>query len=306
MIRQIKEEILKHGDRAEIVSIKCLEDIKKEIENLNKNNPLNSYQKYITEDFYMLDLPKVDFDIRSIIIVASPSPAMVKVNFNWKEKKKFLILPSTYMDNVSTPVAIEEYLNKFLKPKGYNIKNASKLPKKLLAVKSGLGLYGRNNLCYVEGKGSFVNLILFFSDVPCKENNLQEIGQMDLCKSCKACLSSCPTSAIREDRFLIDNERCLTYFNEGGGEFPGWIDESSHNCIYGCMRCQNICPKNKQYLNNIVEPVEFTEEEVLQLLEGKSAEGFSDKLIEKLELLNMIGYLEALPRNLKILLDREG
>lgn len=303
MIELIKEEILKHGDRAEIVPIKCLESIRQDIENIKNSGFLNGYQKYITEELYMLDLPHCDFEIRSIIIVASPSP-MGKVFFNWKGKKTPLMLPATYIDKETASSDIEQYLNKFLSQRGYNIQYASRLPRKLLAVRSGLGRYGRNNLCYVEGMGSFLNLALYFSDVPCTEESLHEIGQMDLCENCKACFNNCPTSAITNERFLIDNERCLTYFNEGNGDFPDWIDPSAHNCIYGCLRCQNVCPKNKEYLNNIVDSVEFTEEEVQLLLEGKPCSEFPEKLIQKLKELDMFDYLGALPRNLKILLNR--
>jgi epoxyqueuosine reductase len=104
-------------------------------------------------------------------------------------------------------------------------------------------------------------------------------------------------------RFLIDNERCLTYFNEAGGEweYPGWIDPSMHHTLYGCLRCQIVCPANRPYVNNEMEPVEFTEEETGFLLKGKPFETFPESLRQKVEALGMAEYLGAIPRNLRIL-----
>lgn len=308
MIELIKQEILKHGDRAKIVPIKCLQKIKQDAERIINSGLLNNFQKDIVNSFHGIDLPDTDFEICSIIIVASPSPSLVKVTFNWKGKRIPLMLPAAYIDNVTAPTDIEHYLNEFLNPRGYYIKYSPRLPRKLLAVRSGLGVYGRNNICYIEGMGSFLNLALYFSNISCMEENWHEIRQMDVCRNCKACLNNCPTGAIINERFLINNERCLTYFNEADAkwDFPEWVHPSLHHCIYGCLKCQNICPKNKEYLDNIVEPVEFSEEEAQLLLEGKPLEQFPEKMKQKVKELDMFDYLAALPRNLKILLNREA
>lgn len=284
MIELLKQEIVKHGDKSEIVSISRLQNIKQDIEDLKSSGFLNNFQKYIVNDLYMNDLPDTDFEIRSIFILASPSPLLTKIVFNWKGKRIPLMLPASYIDKETAPPKIERYLKKFLSPRGYHVEYAPRLPRKLLAVRSGLGVYGRNNICYIEGIGSSLVLVPYFSDISCMEETWHEIRQMDLCKDCKVCISNCPTRAITNERFLINNEQCLTYFNEAGREwdFPEWIDPSSHNCIYGCMRCQTTCPMNKEFLKNIIDPVEFTAEETLLLLEGKPLNQFSEKLKRKI------------------------
>lgn len=307
MIELIKQEILNHGDKAKIVPIERLQDIKQDIEDLKSSGFLNNFTNFIVNDLYMLDLPDTDFEIRSIIIVASPSPSLVKVGFNWEGKKITLMIPAAYIDNITKPVAIEQYLNEFLGPKGHHVTYVPRLPRKLLAVRSGLSVYGRNNISYVEGMGSFLNLATYLSDITCMEESWYGLCQMDLCKDCKACLNNCPTGAITNERYLIKADRCLTYFNEsiGTGDFPEWIHPLSHNSLYGCLKCQMICPKNRKYLDNIVEPVEFTEEETLLLLARKPLEQFPEKLVLKIRKLDMFDYLDALPRNLKVLLDKE-
>jgi epoxyqueuosine reductase len=217
-------------------------------------------------------------------------------------------LPASHLNEITGPPKLEQNLNKFLNPKGYYVQYAPRLPRKLLTVRSGLGLYGRNNICYVKNMGSFLFLATYFTNISCVEDEWHEIGHMTSCRTCTACMRNCPTSAIMNNRFLIDNERCLTYLNEANSdqEFPQWLDTSSHHTIYGCLRCQEICPMNKDYLNKIIRPAEFTEEETKFLLKGKPFETFSQTLKQKIEFIDMKAYLGALPRNLKILFRSIG
>jgi epoxyqueuosine reductase len=304
----VTQETLDHGDKSAIVPISRLQDIQQNIGDLKRSGFLNDFQKYIVDDLYALDVPDTDFEIRSILVVASPNPLLARIAFHWQGKRIPLMLPASYLNEVSGPPRIEQYLNASLNPRGYHVQYAPGLPRKLFAVRSGLGAYGRNNICYVEGMGSSPFLATYFSDVPCTEASWHNIRQMDLCKSCKACLNNCPTGAITTDRFLINNERCLTYWNEAGTErdFPEWIPPSVHHTIYGCLRCQTVCPMNKDYLHTIIEPEEFTEEETVFLVEGKPFELFPETLKQKVKALDMYNYLGALPRNLRVLFDREA
>jgi epoxyqueuosine reductase len=307
MFGLVRQEISKHGEKAAVVPIERLQDIRQDIENLKARNNLNNFQRHIINKMYELDLPQTDFEIRSIILVASSSPSSIDVNFHWKGKRITLPIPATYTDYITAPNKTQQYLSEYLNPKGYNVIVAPRLPRKLLAVRSGLGSYGRNNICYVDGFGSFCNISPYYTDIPCTEDSWSEIRQMDTCETCKACMCNCPTSAIMDDRFLIDNERCLTCFNEWDSkyDFPEWIDPAAHNSVVGCLSCQVICPANKEYLCSTAEPYEFSEEETVSLIEGLPFEQFSGELRQKVQELGLNDFLCTLPRNLKVLFDRE-
>lgn len=299
----LQQEILKNGDKAKIISIKCLEKLKHDVEELKNNDLLNDYTKKIVNNRFNFDLPKCDFEIRSIIIVVSPSP-IVRANFTLNSKKIQLTIPPAYIEMNSKPVDVEKYLNAFLNPQGYHAKYTSDLPQKMIAVRSGLCVYGRNNICYADGMGSLLAITTFYCDIPSAEEEWHELKQNDLCKNCKACLNSCPTKAITNESRMLSSNRCLTYFNESAeADFPAWIEPASHNCIVGCLKCQACCPYNKEYLKNIIEPVDFTEEETNYLLEGKPLEQFSEELTEKIRILDMFGYLKVFSRNLKVLIE---
>lgn len=189
---------------------------------------------------------------------------------------------------------------------GYKLEYIHWFPQKRLAVRSGLAEYGRNNIVYAEGMGSFIGLGTYKSDMPCNDGEFiwREVKNMDLCNHCRLCIDNCPTKAILPERFLIDNERCLTAVNEAGTEpFPDWIPKTAHHRLTGCLRCQEICPKNCDILNNINETVEFSEEETSLLLAGTPVANLPESLADKVRKYDMEHYYGSIPRNLKAMLE---
>jgi epoxyqueuosine reductase len=174
---------------------------------------------------------------------------------------------------------------------------------KALAVRCGLAEYGRNNISYNEEFGSYMQILTFFSDMPCiEETKWYPVSRMEACKSCDACLTACPTGATDSGHHIINAERCITAYNESPGEFPEWLDRSVHNSIVGCMKCQDCCPKNAHNKDNIKMGVEFSEEETAELLDHKEGSPLSDKLALKVESAGISDWAKVLPRNLAVLL----
>jgi epoxyqueuosine reductase len=241
----------------------------------------------------------------SIILIAVPQPEQ-KVTFRlsgrFAGRELTTIIPPTYHHGVDNKV--RKALRNNLKSNGYQLFDTN-LPKKLLAVRSGLAQYGRNNLTYVPGMGSYYRLILFASDLPATDDVWQEAQAMELCARCTACLKSCPTGAISEDRFLLRAERCLTYHNERKTGFPDWIDPDWHHCLVGCLRCQWSCPENKQFKDRVEHGGTFSAEETLGILGGKSQAELAERTLAKLSDINLLDYFEQLPRNLRALLRKE-
>jgi len=211
-----------------------------------------------------------------------------------------------YVANEKTRKGIEQLVAGFLATEGYRVARTA-LPLKLLAVRSGLGSYGRNNICYVPGMGSFLQLVAFYPDLPCQKDDWQEAQMMKSCQNCYACRQNCPTGAIPNDRFLLRAERCIVFHNEKEGDipFPVWIDLSSHNCLVGCMHCQRVCPQNRKFLQWIEEKEEFSQEETVLLLEGVSRDRLPAETVRKLEYLDLIEDIDTLPRNLGVFFGKQ-
>jgi epoxyqueuosine reductase len=244
-------------------------------------------------------------DAKSIIVVAVPRPQS-QATFAFSGKKRVLILPPTYVAYQQTTNRVGEFLTEILEKKGYRIAKTA-LPLKLLAVRSGLAEYGINNITYVSGMGSFHQLVAFYSDVPCQEDTWREAQMMKLCEKCQACRRSCPTGAISSDRFLLHVERCIAYSNERTGDvpFPDWINPLWHNCLYGCLHCQRVCPENRLFLNWIVEKEEFSQQETKLLLRGRSLDRLPNLTLQKLKNLDLVDpdSLDSLPRNLRVFFE---
>jgi epoxyqueuosine reductase len=178
------------------------------------------------------------------------------------------------------------------------------LPDKLMAAYSGLSRYGRNNISYIQDFGSFFHLTSFFSNISCDYENWYEERELEKCSDCRICLKNCPTGAITARRFLINAERCLTFFNEEPGDFPMWIKPHSHNCLVGCIKCQIVCPYNKPFIDYFEDAEEFTREETEILLQDLPPEKIIPSVIQKLNSMDLQNYIGVLPRNLKVLLQK--
>jgi len=239
-------------------------------------------------------------DAQSIILVAMPQPK-IKITFSWRGEHREVYMPPTYLSCINKE--LENLIASVLNPNGYHLAHAT-LPLKHIAVHSGLGVYGRNNICYIPGMGSFARIAAFFSDLPCEDDIWMESRTLDRCKKCTACITECPTGAIATDRFLLHAERCLTFINEGSPDFPVWIDPSWHHCIVGCMRCQSICPENKRFVLWVDHLESFLEFETTLILNHISLSKLPISTVEKIIHLDLVDYYNILSRNLSVLLSK--
>ena len=191
-----------------------------------------------------------------------------------------------------------------MQPQGYSVVTAV-VPKKLLAVRSGLAAYGKNNITYVPGSGSFHRLVAFHTDVHCEEDPWQEPTMVERCQNCEACLRRCPTGAITADRFLLRAERCLTFHNEKDSAvaFPEWLDPAWHTCLVGCMYCQLVCPENRHVAQWVEEGPRFSQEETALILQGVAPGQLPDAALDGLKQFGLLDIYEVLARNLRVLLD---
>jgi len=139
----------------------------------------------------------------------------------------------------------------FLGDHGLASKVPANLPHRMTAVRAGMGSLGRNGLFYsgrVARQSSWVLPIpvvvdrRFEADPP----TLAVMGCPDWCRN--ACIAACPTRALKGNG-AVDPRRCisfLTYF--GQGLTPKELREPMGTYVYGCDRCQNVCPRNAGWL----------------------------------------------------------
>jgi len=285
--------------RFRIISVEHLDECRSAIERLKT-------ESMVTERFYKDYLESLDFRVpealsgaRSIIIVAVPQPISV-IDVSFKGRRIRAMIPPTYIYK-DIRGKCTKILSDILQPLGAGLAVA-RLPLKFLAVRSGLGNYGRNDICFVPGMGSFHRLEAFFTDYDFGIDDWQDVSMMGSCTGCSFCVENCPTGCIPGKKMLVDPDRCLTYVNENEGVFPDWIDPRWHNALVGCMRCQMVCPENRDFLRDRDKEEKFTEEETEAILICESPAELPQELSAKLKRLDIDWMLPLLKRNLAALL----
>ena len=139
----------------------------------------------------------------------------------------------------------------FLQTNDVTSKVPPNMPHRLSAARAGLGTFGKNSLFYSHRAARTSSFVFPIALVVDKEYPPDEptisIGCPDWCHN--ACVAACPTRALKGDG-KIDPRRCisfLTYYGEG--LTPMELREPMGMYIYGCDRCQNVCPRNNPWIN---------------------------------------------------------
>ncbi len=117
-----------------------------------------------------------------------------------------------------------------------------------LAIKAGLGEYGRNGLLITKEFGPRIRLGKIFTDLPLAIDQPIRFGVKEFCQECRQCTQGCPVKAIPGGepsteihnqsnlvgvrKWTVDGEKCFGY----------WATQNSD-----CSICVRICPYNKDY-----------------------------------------------------------
>lgn len=297
----LTEQLAELGYQARLLPVGRLSELRRELEKRHRLGEFDEafYQEHLTAFEY--EPPPHFSRARSVLIVAVPRP-QIQLRFHWQGRIWPLLVPSFYLRWAESGGQLDKHLRRLLSPAGYRFVPAA-VPQKLLAVRSGLAEYGRNNVSYVSGMGSYLRLASFFTDLPCQDDPWQEARLLAKCQHCVACVRKCPTGAITSNRFLLQAERCITFHNEQPGDrpFPAWMKPAIHNALLGCSQCQNYCPENKLLRRWIEVGPEFSEYETALLLGRTPVEDLPAETVSKLEYLDLVKYLDLLPRNLAVL-----
>jgi len=139
----------------------------------------------------------------------------------------------------------------FLKGEGVRFWFEGELPARMSAARAGLVTYGKNCFAYARKsmKGaSWLESIPLILDAPIEPDEPSvEIGCPAWCKN--ACVAACPTGALYAP-LKMNPPLCIafnTYYGDGLTPLP--LREPMSTWVYGCDRCQQVCPRNQPWMN---------------------------------------------------------
>ena len=146
--------------------------------------------------------------------------------------------------------------------------DSAPLLEKAWAHEAGLGWQGKHSVLINDKIGSF-----FFIGVIVLNRELEydEPVKEEKCGECSLCIDSCPTGAINNNRTLNVN-RCIAYQTiESKSPIPVEVASKMEGRIYGCDKCQEVCPWNAKAKPTKTVEFELSEE----IVKMSSAEWFN-------------------------------
>jgi len=121
--------------------------------------------------------------------------------------------------------------------------DSSSILEKPWAREAGLGWQGRHSVLINKEIGSFFFIGILILNI---DLDYDTAFQGEYCGECRLCMDACPTGAINENR-TVDARKCIANVTiERRGPIPDKLVPLLGRRIYGCDRCQEVCPWNKK------------------------------------------------------------
>ncbi|MFP4484224.1 MAG: tRNA epoxyqueuosine(34) reductase QueG [Spirochaetaceae bacterium] len=123
--------------------------------------------------------------------------------------------------------------------------DATPLSERVYASRGGVGFHGRNTLLINPSMGSWFLLGEILTSMQLPPTTFPATSRSHCPPGCRRCLHACPTNAIYAPH-RFDARRCISYLTiEHKGSIDPDLREQMQDWLFGCDRCQEVCPLNR-------------------------------------------------------------
>ena len=298
----------KRGYRFAAAGVSLLEEVRVALEKRLPAGEIEPgfYRENLSSFTYLKECPIKK--PRSVILIAVPRPAHI-LSFSFGSKKIDTILPPTYVRYRKLFEEVRDDLREAVSGLNCRLEILS-APLKALGNRMELISYGRNTVGYINGLGSYFQLVGLVSDKRFGKKSLPPGPAepvLPRCRNCRICAAACPTGAIDREPVLIHAEKCYTLFSESPNPIPEHLKPPSPKCLIGCLRCQELCPEDKGLLRYEEAAVSFNAEETAAFLGTAGSPGKAlDQARAKFQNLGLTEGFPVFARSLKLMLRIRG
>lgn len=215
---------------------------------------LKDYLIYRKKNFRMTEFEEKDIDLRIDPKLTMPSCKSIIVlgisyNVDFKERPDYNLMGRLSKSSWGTDYhkvlikKIELLIAEIKKVADFKYNyfvDTGPLVDRELAVRAGIGYYGKNCSVINDEYGSFIFLGYILTDLSLESNERLE----SKCGDCNLCIRACPTGAL-EGPFRLNPKKCISYLTQTKDNISEELRSKMEIKIYGCDTCQLVCPKNK-------------------------------------------------------------
>lgn len=273
---QIRLSLESSGLRCGVVDISRLAVVRRNIDVAYRSGEMGQdYEDPGIEELLTTDTP--DW-AQSIWVVAVPCP-LIELTFSRRDEEQRIFLAEMY--RYSIPMRTAEQAIQSIHGQLERKCQWAWLPLRALASEAGMGEFGRNNMLYLKGMGSYPWLAGFFSDVSIPTTEARSPRIMDRCRQCGRCVDACPSGALSREKHIMRADRCLNYATDFPERCRDWLKPEWRKELLGCLSCQKECPANHGMAT--YKPGQyFSTEETEELMRADTVADLSPGTIRKL------------------------
>ena len=160
----VLDDLARAGWTARVVAAERMDDLESRVAGILASGELPGPAAEHLGEEVAFALPAELPQARSVVVAATPRP-LTRATLSIGDEQREVVVPPHYAGYHTVPDALAEALTAALAPTGHTAARFEP-PLKTLAACAGLARYGRNNIAYVPGLGSYLMLAACVTDAP--------------------------------------------------------------------------------------------------------------------------------------------